>query len=260
MITGTPRPERDEETRERQRQVKLHRPLEHVEAQDRAEDAEAVAPGAELADRAGGAVAIGGVDLAERRAQLERVNGELGLDLKALRQRREGFDVTPRHGAIARQHVGKTIAEDAGDGAGQRPVAELVAGAIGGFARRGAAADDHVETFGEQPVDHGAGRGGIVGAVAVGHQIDVGLDVGEHAPDDIALAAVLDQHDGRAGLAGDIAGTVGRGIVEDVDRGFGQSGAKPGDDAGDGRRFVVAGEDDGDAVAARLVHVANAKS
>ena len=38
-----------------------------------------------------------------------------------------------------------------------------------------------------------------IGAVAVGHQIDVGLDVGEHAPHDIALALARLADDDGAG-------------------------------------------------------------
>ena len=54
-----------------------------------------------------------------------------------------------------------------------------------------------------------AGRGGgIVGQVAVGHDVDVGLDVGEHAADDIALALLPLGTDDGAGVARDLDGAV----------------------------------------------------
>eukprot|EP01036_Dinobryon_divergens_P048511 gene48510-65073_t len=59
---------------------------------------------------------------------------------------------------------------------------------------------------------------------------------------------------GRASDARHGGRVVARGVVEHVDPGFRQRRAKPRDHAGDRRRFVVAGKNDGDAVAAKLVH------
>ena len=53
----------------------------------------------------------------------------------------------------------------------------------------------------EQAVDHLRRGGGVVGAVAVDQHIDVGLDVGEHAAHDIALALQRLAADDRAGGA-----------------------------------------------------------
>ena len=75
--------------------------------------------------------------------------------------------------------------------AGEEPVPEHMAAAIGALLLVPASADDHVELLGEQHVDHRRRRLGIVGQVAVGHDIDVGVDVGEHAPHDVALALLL---------------------------------------------------------------------
>ena len=63
-------------------------------------------------------------------------------------------------------------------------------------------ADDHVELLGEQQVDHRRRGLGIVGQVAVGHDVDVGVDVGEHAADDMAFALLALGADDRAGLGG----------------------------------------------------------
>ena len=43
-------------------------------------------------------------------------------------------------------------------------------------------------------------RGGVVSSVAVGHQIDVGLDIGEHAAHDIAFARPRFEKDFGAGF------------------------------------------------------------
>ena len=92
------------------------------------------------------------------------------------------------------------------------------------------------------------GRGGrVVGRVAVGHHIDVGLDVGEHAADDIALALHPLGADDRARDAGIVDGAVAAVVVVDVDRRAGQRRAEGGDRLRDRRLLVVAGQDHGDA-------------
>ena len=50
------------------------------------------------------------------------------------------------------------------------------------------AADHHIELFIEHPRDQAWGRCRIVGRIAIGHHIDVGIDIGEHAPHHRALA------------------------------------------------------------------------
>ena len=83
--------------------------------------------------------------------------------------------------------------------AGEQPVAEHVAAAIGLRRLVLAGADDHVELLVDQHRDHLRRGLGIVGQVAVGHDIDVGIDVGEHAADDMALALLPLGADDRAG-------------------------------------------------------------
>ncbi len=60
-------------------------------------------------------------------------------------------------------------------------------------------------------------RAGIIGAVAIDHQIHIGIDVGEHAAHDVALAGTRLEHDFGTGLTGDVGGVVGGAIVEDDD-------------------------------------------
>ena len=50
-------------------------------------------------------------------------------------------------------------------------------------------------------IDHRRRGLGIIGQIAVGHDIDVGIDVGEHAADDVALALLAFAADDRARLA-----------------------------------------------------------
>ncbi len=85
---------------------------------------------------------------------------------------------------------------------------------------------------------------GVVGQIAVGHDIDVGIDVGEHAADDMAFALLpLAANDGPGG-ARDLNGGVAAIIVEHVDRGGRQRGAKAGDGRGDGRFLIIARQHD----------------
>src|SRR4051794_40271801 len=58
------------------------RPLRAVEPDDGQQDAQAIAPGAELRGRPFRPRKIGGRNLAHRKVELERVDGKLGLDLE----------------------------------------------------------------------------------------------------------------------------------------------------------------------------------
>ena len=65
-----------------------------------------------------------------------------------------------------------------------------------------ACADHHVEALLDQPRDHHARARRVVGRVAVGEHIDVGIDIGEHAPHHVALALVgLAPHHRARGLS-----------------------------------------------------------
>ena len=82
-----------------------------------------------------------------------------------------------------------------------------------------ARADDHVELLVDQHLDHRRRGLGIVGQVAVGHDVNVGVDVGEHAADDMALALLALGADDRARRARDLDRAVAAIIVVDVDGG-----------------------------------------
>ena len=151
-----------------------------------------------------------------------------------------------REDAIAREDVAEASAEEAGEQPGEDAVAEDMAAPIGVFRLVAAGSDDHVELLGEEHVDHRRGRGGLVGQVAVGHHVNVGVDVGEHPADDVALALLLFGADYRARLCRDLASAVAAVVVVDVDGGIGQRCLEPGDGRADRRFLIVARQKHGD--------------
>ena len=113
-----------------------------------------------------------------------------------------------------------------------------MAGPIGGLGLIDAKAHHHVEMIRHQRIDHARRAGGIIGRIAIDQHVDVGIDVGEHAPDHMALAlAAFAAHLG-AGLARDLDGAVRRIVVVDEDFGRRQRLAKIGDHGRD-RGFLV---------------------
>ena len=100
--------------------------------------------------------------------------------------------------------------------------------------------DRHVGALGQERVDELWRVVGIVGAVAVGHDVEIGVEVGEHAPDDVALALTrLAVHlgAGQTRLAG---GAIGGVVVEDDDPGTRQGRLKAAHHRGDGGFLVEA--------------------
>jgi hypothetical protein len=99
----------------------------------------------------------------------------------------------------------------------ENAVAEGVPGASGVLRYVAAGSDDHVATLGDQRVDELRRIFRRVGAVAVGHQVDVRVDVGEHAPDDVALALPrLPDDDGAGGTRAQRRHVAGI-VVENID-------------------------------------------
>ena len=170
---------------------KRQRPFGAIEAYDRAQDAQTVAPSVELGGRAFRPRVIGRVDFRHRQPQFERVDGELGLDLEAARQHGERLHEAAREYAVARQHVLEARPEHAGDDRGEQPVAGAMAGAVGGVIAIDPVAHHHVEPLLEQARDHGRRARRVIGGIAVDQHVDVGLHVGEHAPHHEALTLVL---------------------------------------------------------------------
>ncbi len=95
-------------------------------------------------------------------------------------------------------------------------------GPVGGLVLLDAQSDHHVEVLVDQRIDHSRRRGGVIGRVAVDQQIDVGLDIGKHPPDHVALALAAFAADFGTGREGAGPGAVGGVVVVDVDPGIGQ--------------------------------------
>ena len=176
---------------------------------------------------------------------------QLGLDLEAARQRRKRLHEAPGEHPVARQHVGEGLPEHVGDKAGQQPVAGAVAEAIGGLLAIDPDRADHVEPLADQLIDHGAGAGRIVGGIAINQHVDVGVNVGEHAPHHAAFALVLLAADDSAGLGRSLHGAIGGVVVVDVDGCFRQRRPEIGHDLADGRLLVVARHQHRDPAGAR---------
>ena len=105
--------------------------------------------------------------------------------------------------------------------------------------------DDHVQLLINQLCDHRRRARRIVRRVTIDQRIDVGLDIVEHPPHDVALPlADFAAHHGSRRLCR-FAGAIGGIVVVDVYSRLGQSRAKVGNDLGDRVRFVVAGYEHG---------------
>ena len=174
------------------------------------------------------------------------MDSEFGLGLEARGKSGEGLDEPAAEHAVAGEHVLNAITENEAHHAGQHQVAEAVAVAVGRLDVGDPHAVDHVELVVDQEADH-LGRGaGLIGIVAIGKDVEVGLHVGEHAPHHMALALLrFGAHDG-AGRARRRHGPIGRVVVVDVDRRPRQRGPEVGDHLGDRDFLVIAGEQDGD--------------
>lgn len=79
--------------------------------------------------------------------------------------------------------------------------------------------DHHVIAF-EDLLDHGRSGIGRVGIIAVGHDIDIGIDVFEHGADDIALTLARLLADDCPFSCGDFCGVICGVVVVDVDSGI----------------------------------------
>ena len=92
----------------------------------------------------------------------------------------------------------------------------------------------------DQRIDHAGRAGRVIGRVAIDQDVDIRIDVGEHAPDHMALAlAALAAHFG-ACLARDRRGAIRRVVVVDEDLRRRQRFAEIGDDGCDRGLFVEA--------------------
>src|SRR5262245_43914059 len=102
------------------------RPLRTVKVDDREQNSQAIAPGAELRSRSLRARVVRGRDLGHCQFQFERVHGKFGLDLEAPRQHGERLHEPAREHAISREN----IAEGGVEGQREKPRQESISGAM----------------------------------------------------------------------------------------------------------------------------------
>ncbi|EEF26653.1 conserved hypothetical protein [Ricinus communis] len=229
----------DDETdpKERERAFQLEQP------QDRHQDANAVPVSIQLALRAFRPATISRFDLGNGHAQLERVNGEFRLRLEPMGMGRKRFHIPTGENPITRQHVLESPPENGGGESRQHDIAKAVTRAICGDFIRYAATYDHIEPLVEHRLDQLRRSAGVVGAVAIDHDIHISFDVGKHPANHVSLALQGDAADVRASGAGDVRRTVGGIVVKYVDFSFREVAPEVLDHARDGFRLVVAWHD-----------------
>ena len=128
-----------------------------------------------------------------------------------------------------------------------------MASSVGLHAPRHACAIDEVEIFFNHPADHARSGLGFVGRITVHQHINVGVNVGEHAADNISLSLASLVANNRARRPGDVDGAIARVVVVNVDCGRGQRLAKSLNGSTDCQLFIEARNKHGDVVLARTV-------
>ncbi len=88
---------------------------------------------------------------------------------------------------------------------------------------------------------------GVIGSIAVHHEEDVRIDVGEHPAHHAALPRLTLLPNLRPRRAGGVDRVVGGPVVKNVNRGVGKSALEVAHDVSDGRPLIKAGDEDRDA-------------
>ena len=95
----------------------------------------------------------------------------------------------------------------------------------------------------------------MVGVVAVHQHIGVGVNVGKHAPHNVALALQRHVADDGTRLPRYLDRAVSRIIVKNIDAGFWQGKLETAHNTADGNLFVVAGDQDCNALRGLLMRL-----
>ena len=172
---------------------------------------------------------------------LQAVDRHFGLDLETLGDAGERLDEASGHGAEAGTDIGEGAAEQGVDQPVEQRVARSVPSSISALPFRFLPhADHHVEMLGAELLDQAGCRRRFIRAVSVGENVNVGFDVGEHPPDDVALAprGFGPHRDTRSG--GNLGRAVRRPVVVDVQAGVRQGCPECPDRVGDRRLLVSA--------------------
>ena len=222
---------------------KGHRLIILYQRADGLKDLETIGEGIQLGFAAGGAVPIAHGDGGQAQILIQRMNGHLRLDLKALGEDWEALDEGPAKGAVACHDVRHIAPEETVYELTYQHIACIVEGAlilreIGGGQP---VANDHIHSLLQHLVHHLPGILRRVGIVAVDHQVAVRLNVPEHGPDHVALAlAVLVADDGPR-PPGDLVGAVLGVVIVYINVCLRQRRAIIGDNLGNGLTFIIAG-------------------
>ena len=112
-------PEQREKQQRGYESKKLQGPLFFHKDDYCADDRPSIDIGAQLGGASGWPGLIYGLYLADRHPEIKRVDGQFSLGLEPKCNRRERLDEAAAKNAMARQHVGQTIAEDRVDDSAQ---------------------------------------------------------------------------------------------------------------------------------------------
>ena len=165
-----------------------HRPVVAEEQQDRPRDPGAVADDAQVRGRCLRSRPDLVRDLADPIAPLRGLDRQLDLDLEVARRQRQALDQEAAEGAIARQDVRDPDRQRRAKDPREDDVAEVVDRVRARPAAHRPRTDDHVRLAVEDRLDERVDGVGRELVVAVGEDVDVGLDVAERGPDGEALA------------------------------------------------------------------------
>ena len=144
------------------------------------------------------------------------MNSQFRLNLEAARENGKRFHETARERPIARENIGERTSEHVGDKAGEQPVADAMAEAIGRLLAIDTDGNDHVEPVLDKLADHRRRTRRVIGRIAVNQHVDVRFDIIEHPSHHVAFALMALAADDSACLPGNFDRAVGRVIVVDV--------------------------------------------
>src|ERR1700745_2609736 len=111
------------------------------------------------------------------------MNANLRLYLKTFRESWEAFYEPAREYAITRQDIAERAPEDTRQHSSEDRIAEAMARPVRGISDRTSHTTHHVQLAFDQFLYHRRSSRGVIGRVAVGHHIDISINVGKHPAD-----------------------------------------------------------------------------
>src|SRR5258708_32118626 len=144
------------------------------------------------------------------------MDADLRLYLKTFRESWEAFYEPAREYAITRQDIGERATEDRGQPSSEDRIAEAMAWPKSGVSDRASRPYHHVQPAFDQLPYHRRSSRRVIGRVAVGHHIDIGINVCKTPADDVALSWRQFGSNYRTSSTSYIHGIVSRIVVEDI--------------------------------------------